>query len=81
MFFFYLNIIPSEAGIVLSLFLIFGDFEPRCPYKIVLITKSIGWQKMAVYLSNRDMYVNMLICMYVKYISGRQKQQIDAQII
>ena len=25
--------INSEAGIVLSLFLIFGDFEPRCSYK------------------------------------------------
>ena len=31
--------IDSEAGIVLSLFLIFGDFEPRCYYKIVLIKK------------------------------------------
>ncbi len=31
--------INSEAGIVLSLFLIFGDFEPRCSYKIVLIKK------------------------------------------
>ena len=29
--------INSEAGIVLSLFLIFGDFEPQCFYKIVLI--------------------------------------------
>ena len=29
-----------EAGIVLSLFLIFADFEPRCSYKIVLIKKS-----------------------------------------
>ena len=29
--------IDSEAGIVLSLFLIFGDFEPRCSDKIVLI--------------------------------------------
>ena len=28
-----------EAGFVLSLFLIFGDFEPRCSYKIVLIKK------------------------------------------
>ena len=27
--------INSEAGIVLSLFLIFGDFEPQCFYKIV----------------------------------------------
>ena len=27
----------SEAGIVLSLFLIFGYFEPRYSYKIVLI--------------------------------------------
>ena len=27
----------SEAGLVLSMFLIFGDFEPRCSYKIVLI--------------------------------------------
>ena len=26
--------INSEAGIVFSLFLIFGDFEPRCSYKI-----------------------------------------------
>ena len=29
----------SEAGIVPWLFLIFGDFEPRCSYKIVLIKK------------------------------------------
>ena len=29
--------IHSEAGIDLSLFLIFGDVEPRCSYKIVLI--------------------------------------------
>ena len=29
----------SEAGIVLRLFLIFRDFEPRCSYKIVLIKK------------------------------------------
>ena len=28
-----------DFGIVLSLFLIFGDFEPRCSYKIVLIKK------------------------------------------
>ena len=27
--------------IVLSLFLIFSDFEPRCSYKIVLIKKSV----------------------------------------
>ena len=32
-------VIRSEAGIVLSLFLIFNDFEPRCSYKIVLIKK------------------------------------------
>ena len=37
---FYLSsAINSEAGIVLSLFLIFSDFEPRCFYKIVLIKK------------------------------------------
>ena len=29
--------IDSEAGIVRSLFLIFGEFEPRCSYKIVKI--------------------------------------------
>ena len=29
--------INSEAGMVLSMFLIFGGFEPRCSYKIVLI--------------------------------------------
>ena len=28
-----------EAGIVLSLFLVFGDFEPQCSYKIVLMNK------------------------------------------
>ena len=33
--------INSEARIVLSLFLIFGDFESRCSYKIVLITKRV----------------------------------------
>ena len=31
--------IHADAGIVLSLFLIFGNFEPRCSYKIVLIKK------------------------------------------
>ena len=31
--------VEIEAGIVLSLFLIFSDFEPRCSYKIVLIKK------------------------------------------
>ena len=30
-----------EVGIVLSLFLIFDDFEPRCSYKIVLKKKSV----------------------------------------
>ena len=35
----YLVLLISEAGIVLSLFLIFGDFEPRCSYKTVLIKK------------------------------------------
>ena len=34
-----LQAIDSAAGIVLSLFLIFGDFEPRCSYEIVLIKK------------------------------------------
>ena len=29
------------AGIVLSLFLIFGDFEPRCSSKIVLIKQIV----------------------------------------
>ena len=33
--------VDSEAGIVLSLFLIFTDFEPRCSYKIVLIKKKV----------------------------------------
>ena len=33
---FYIN---SEAGIVLCLFLIFGNFEPRCSYEIALIKK------------------------------------------
>ena len=32
-------VIHSEAWIVLSLFLTFGDFEPRCSYKIVLIRR------------------------------------------
>ena len=31
----FLDFNYSEAGIVLSLFSIFGDFEPRCFYKIV----------------------------------------------
>ena len=31
--------INSEAGMVLSMFLIFGGFEPWCSYKIVLIKK------------------------------------------
>ena len=34
------------AGIVLSLFLIFGDFEPRCSDKIVLIKKECRLGKM-----------------------------------
>ena len=33
--------IDFEAGTVYSLFLIFADFEPRCPYEIVLIKKSV----------------------------------------
>ena len=36
---FYLVPINFEAGIVLRLFLIFGDFDPRCSHKIVLIKK------------------------------------------
>ena len=30
---FYIVALNSEAGTVLSLFLIFGDFDPRCSYK------------------------------------------------
>ena len=33
-----------SASIVLSLFLIFGQFEPHCSYKIVLI-KSVNMQR------------------------------------
>ena len=36
---FYIN---SEAGIVLCLFLIFGNFEPRCSYEIALIKKELA---------------------------------------
>ena len=42
------NFIPcainSEAWIVLSLLLIFGDFEPRCSYNIALIKKIVDGQ-------------------------------------
>ena len=31
--------VEIEAGIVLSLLFIFGEFEPLCSYKIVLIKK------------------------------------------
>ena len=34
-------VIHSVAGIVLSLFLVFDDFEPRCSYKIVPIKKTV----------------------------------------
>ena len=33
--------INSEAGVVFSLFLVFGDFYPRYSYKIVLIKKRV----------------------------------------
>ena len=33
--------INSEAGIVLSMFLIYGHCESRCSYKIVLIKKDL----------------------------------------
>ena len=37
--FFFLLAKHFEAEFVLNLFLIFGDFEARCSYKIVLIKK------------------------------------------
>ena len=40
--FFNFTLFHSFWGwIVISLFLIFGDLEPRCSYKIVLITKDL----------------------------------------
>ena len=41
----------SETGTVLSLFLIFGDFEPQCAYKIVLIKKECMWVLVSVKVS------------------------------
>ena len=38
------NVINSEAGIFISLFLIFDDFEPRCSHKFTLIKKSPSWR-------------------------------------
>ena len=39
-------VIRSEAGIVLSLFLIFDDFDSPCSYKIVLMKKVICCYKL-----------------------------------
>ena len=51
--------IKMSASIVLSLFLIFGQFEPRCSYKIVLI-KSVNMQRKNI--QNED--VNNDTCMF-----------------
>ena len=40
---FYLFAIISEAGIVPSLFLNFGDFGPRCSFKNFLIKKEYSY--------------------------------------
>ena len=40
---FILCLVPFiEPGIVLNLFLIFGDLDPQCSYRIVLIKNSVS---------------------------------------
>ena len=41
---FFFGNMQSEAELVLNLFLKFGIFEARCPYKIVLIKKNVYWE-------------------------------------
>ena len=44
-----LDVLDSEAAIVLSLFLFFGDLKPRCSYKIVLIKKECSASYLSIY--------------------------------
>ena len=52
----------SEAGIVLSLFLIFANFEPLCSHKMVLIKKRVV-----------QLYCNIRV--YVRERGSKTKQE------
>ena len=55
------KVMNSEAGILLSFFLIFGDFEPRCSYKIALIKKSASWRGVLLLCVKARRNVNKLV--------------------
>ena len=65
-----LQAIDSAAGIVLSLFLIFGDFEPRCSYEIVLMKKQCVINFHDSYTQNTVQDINSLSDSYKRAYVG-----------